>query len=77
MKKLVLALVITAVLAIVVADRFIEVQPVTTPPDTPETPGATAVVSSCISCHSNKDILQAMASTEPTEEVSEATSGEG
>ena len=74
MKKLVLIIVITAVLAVVVADRFIEEQPVTTPT---ETPGATAVVSSCIGCHSNKDILKEMASPEPTGETSEATSGEG
>jgi len=34
------------------------------------------VVSSCVSCHTDKDLLKEVAS-EPEEKVSEATSGEG
>jgi len=35
------------------------------------------VVSSCVTCHTDKDLLKEVAATEPTEEKSEATSGEG
>ena len=35
------------------------------------------VVSSCVTCHTDKDILKEVASPEPAEEKSEATSGEG
>ena len=36
-----------------------------------------AAVDSCVSCHTDKALLKEVASTEPEEEVSEATSGEG
>lgn len=42
-----------------------------TPPEGKE------VVSSCVSCHSDKDLLKEAASPQPKEEKSEATSGEG
>ena len=35
------------------------------------------LVSSCVSCHSDKDLLKEVASPEPAEEKSEATAGEG
>ena len=42
------------------------------------TPGeGEELVSSCVSCHSDKDLLKEVASPEPEEEKSEATSGEG
>ena len=42
------------------------------------TPGeGEAVVSSCVTCHTDKDLLKEMAAPEPVEEKSEATSGEG
>ena len=35
------------------------------------------VVSTCVACHTDKEILQEVASSEPAEEVSAETSGEG
>ena len=35
------------------------------------------VVSSCVACHTDKDLLKEVATPEPAEEKSEATSGEG
>ena len=35
------------------------------------------VVSSCVTCHTDKDILKEVATLEPEEAKSEATSGEG
>ena len=35
------------------------------------------VVSSCVTCHTDKEVLKAVANPEPEEEQSEATSGEG
>ncbi|MFC2000956.1 hypothetical protein ACFLUZ_00430 [Chloroflexota bacterium] len=35
------------------------------------------IVSSCVSCHTDKALLKEVASSEPVKEVSEATSGEG
>ena len=35
------------------------------------------IVSSCVSCHTDKALLKEVASPEPEKEVSEATSGEG
>ena len=35
------------------------------------------VVSSCVTCHMDKDLLKEVATSEPEEEKSEATSGEG
>jgi len=40
-------------------------------------PEGEEIVSSCVSCHSDKDLLKEVASPEPEEEKSEATSGEG
>ena len=42
-----------------------------------ETQPAPEVVSSCVSCHTDKDTLKEVAAPEPAEEKSEATSGEG
>ena len=36
-----------------------------------------ALVSSCVACHADKDLLKEVAPSEPEEEKSEATSGEG
>lgn len=36
-----------------------------------------ALVSSCVACHTDKDLLKEVATSEPEEEKSEATSGEG
>jgi cytochrome c553 len=35
------------------------------------------VVSTCVSCHTDKDLLKEVASPEPGDEKSEATTGEG
>lgn len=39
--------------------------------------GETEVISSCVTCHSDKDILQKVAMPESEEKKSESTSGEG
>ena len=36
-----------------------------------------AIVTSCVTCHTDKDKLREVASPEPAEEKSEVTSGEG
>ncbi|GAG15749.1 unnamed protein product, partial [marine sediment metagenome] len=42
------------------------------------TPGdKTEVLSSCVTCHTDKDTLKEVAAPEPVGEKSEATSGEG
>ncbi|MFC2007035.1 hypothetical protein ACFLVB_00305 [Chloroflexota bacterium] len=38
---------------------------------------AQEVVSSCVSCHTDKALLKEVAASEPVHEISEETSGEG
>jgi len=70
MKRLVLAVVVILVLVTIGTVGCAKEEPAVTPEEE-------AVVSSCVSCHSDEDLLQEVASPEPTEEKSEATSGEG
>ena len=43
----------------------------------PTTEEGELVASSCVTCHTDKDILKEVATAEPEEATSEATSGEG
>jgi len=43
----------------------------------PSTEEGQEVASSCVACHTDKDTLKEVASPEPEEKTSEATSGEG
>ena len=67
MKRLVLAVMVILVLVVLAAAGCAE----------KEQGPAPEVVSSCVTCHTDKDILKEVAATEPEEEKSEATSGEG
>jgi nitrate/TMAO reductase-like tetraheme cytochrome c subunit len=69
MKRLVLIVVLILVM-IGLAAGCAEKEPAVTPEEGVE------VVSSCVSCHSDKDLLKEVASPE-LEEKSEETSGEG
>jgi len=71
MKRLVLVVAVTIVLVALAAAGCAQKEAAVTPPEGEE------VVSSCVSCHSDKDLLKEVASPEPEEEKSEATSGEG
>ena len=67
MKRLVLLVVITMlVLVALTAAGCAETEPAVTPE-------GEEIVSSCVSCHSDKDLLQKAASPEGEEEKSEAT----
>jgi hypothetical protein len=44
---------------------------------TRELPPETVMVDSCVTCHTDKDTLQAVASPEPETATSEETTGEG
>ena len=70
MKRLVLAVALMLVLVVLAAAGCAEEEPAVTPGEGEE------VVSSCITCHSDKDLLKEVATPEEKEE-SEATSGEG
>jgi len=70
MKKLVLAVIIILGLFALAAAGCAEKEPL--PPGEGE-----EVVSSCVTCHTDKDILKEVATLEPEEAKSEATSGEG
>ena len=70
MKRLGLAVIVILVLVTLAAAGCAEKEPAVIPEEEEE------VVSSCVSCHSDKDILKEVASPEK-EEKSEATSGEG
>jgi len=70
MKRLVTVIVVTLVILVSVIFAVIgcaEKEAVPTP----------EVVSSCVTCHTDEDLLKEVASVEPAEEKSEATSGEG
>jgi len=71
MKRLVLAVTILLVLVVLAAAGCAEKEPGLTQEDGKE------VASSCVTCHTDKDILKEAAATEPEGEKSEATSGEG
>ncbi len=71
MKRLVLVVAVTIVLVALAAAGCAQKEAAVTPPEGKE------VVSSCVSCHSDKGLLKEAASPQPKEEKSEATSGEG
>jgi len=71
MKRLVLVFVAALVLLALAAAGCAEKEPAVTPEE------GEAVVSSCVACHTDKDLLKEVASPEPEEEKSEATTGEG
>ena len=70
MKRLAMVIVVTLVILVLVIFAVIGCVEKETVP-TPE------VVSSCVTCHTDEDILKEVATPEPAEEKSEATSGEG
>ena len=70
-KRSVLAAALMMVLVMLIGTGCAQKEAAVTPPEGEE------VVSSCVSCHSDKDLLKEVASPEPEEEKSEATSGEG
>jgi cytochrome c553 len=70
MKRLVLAFTLILVLVALAAAGCAEKEAAVSPPEGEE------VVSSCVSCHTDKDLLKEVATPEEKEE-SEATSGEG
>ena len=72
MKKLVTALIVILVLVVFTVIGCTNTNMIGLPPGTGE-----EVISSCVSCHTDKALLKEIASPEPKEEVSEATSGEG
>ena len=67
MKRLALAVIALLVIVTLAAAGCAEKEQVPAP----------EVVSSCVTCHSDKDILKEVAAPEPEEVHSEATSGEG
>jgi len=71
MKRLVLVAAVMVVLVALAAAGCAQKEAEVTPSEGKE------VVSSCVSCHSDKDLLKEAASPQPKEEKSEATSGEG
>jgi len=71
MKRLVRVFSIILVLATLAAVGCAEKEPAVTPGEGQE------LVSSCVGCHSDKDLLKEVASLEPEEETSEVTTGEG
>jgi len=70
MKRLVLAVATILVLVALAGAGCAEKEPAVTPEEGEE------VVSSCVTCHTDKDLLKEVATPEEKEE-SEATSGEG
>ncbi len=67
MKRLVLAVMVILVLVVLAAAGCAE----------KEQEPAPEVVSSCVTCHTDKDTLKEVATPEPEEATSEATTGEG
>ena len=67
MKRLALAVIALLAIIILAALGCVEKEPVT----------EEEVISSCVVCHSDKDTLKEVATPEPEEAKSEATSGEG
>ena len=71
MKRLFLAVIVILVLVTIGAAGCAEKESGLTPED------GEVLVSSCVACHTDKDLLKEVAASEPEEEKSEATSGEG
>ena len=71
MNRLVLVIAVTIVLVALAAAGCAQKEAAVTAPEGEE------IVSSCVSCHSDQGLLKEVASPEPEEEKSEATSGEG
>ena len=71
MKRLVAVIAGILLLVAPVAAGCAEEEPAVTPGEGEE------VVSSCVSCHTDKDLLKEVASPEAEEVKSEATTGEG
>ena len=71
MKRLVLAVMVILVLVVLAAAGCAEKEPAVISEEGKET------VSSCVTCHTDKDTLKEVATPEPEEAMSEATSGEG
>jgi len=65
------ALVAALVMVMLIAGGCAQKEAAVTAPEGEE------IVSSCVSCHSDQGLLKEVASPEPEEEKSEATSGEG
>ncbi len=72
MKRLVLAVTVILVLVTLAAAGCAGQEPVSLAPGEEQ-----GIVSSCVTCHTDKDILKEVATPEPEEAKSEATSGEG
>jgi len=72
MKRLVFTVAIILVLATLAATGCAEKELVSPLPGEGQ-----EVVSSCVTCHTDKDTLKEVASPEPQDAKSEATSGEG
>jgi len=72
MKRLLIAVIAILVLVALAAIGCTNKGLVGTPPEEGE-----EVVSSCVSCHTDKETLKALASSEPEAATSEATTGEG
>jgi len=72
MKKLVVVLTVILVLVVFPTIGCTNTDMIGLSPDTGQ-----EVVSSCVSCHTDKALLKEVASPEPEQEESEATTGEG
>lgn len=72
MKRLVMAVTVIVLLVVFAALGCTNRELVGPSPGTEQ-----EVVSTCVTCHTDKDTLKEIASTEPEEVKSEATSGEG
>ena len=70
MKRLVITVIIIPMLVALATAGCAEKEPAVTPEEVEE------VVSTCVNCHSNEDLLKEVATTEEKVE-SEVTSGEG
>jgi len=72
MKRLALAVIALLVIVILAAAGCAEKESASLLPEDGQ-----EVVSTCVTCHTDKDILKEVATPEPEEVHSEATSGEG
>ena len=72
MKRLVIAVIIISALAMLAAIGCTNKELVSPSPEEGQ-----ELASSCVTCHTDKDILKEVASPEPESATSEETSGEG
>jgi len=72
MKRLALAVIVILMLAALAATSCAEKESASPLPEDGQ-----EVVSTCVTCHTDKDTLKEVATPEPEEVHSEATSGEG